>query len=142
MSKRTEAERASRPGSDGGSMAALSLRFRSRSAVIPVEHRCQNLVGEGVEYWIQGRGILTSPFLGLCTQLAVLLELEELAAGGRNLMGAAARTRAAWSCPWPRAVDGVQSGGRLPQVRWGENWQQRPILQGLKSLRAYPTFLH
>lgn len=101
-------------------MAALSPRFRSRSAEIPAEHRCQNLVGEGIEYWIQGRDTLTSPFLGLCTQLAVLLELEELAAGGRNLMGAAARTRAAWSCPWPRAVDGVQSGGRLPQVRWGK----------------------
>lgn len=44
--------------------------------------------------------------------------MEELAAGGRNLVGSAARTGAAWSCPWPRAVDGVQSEGRLPQVRW------------------------
>lgn len=41
------------------------------------EHRCQTLVGEGVR----------SPSLGLCTQLVVLLELEELAAGGRDLMG-------------------------------------------------------
>lgn len=61
-----------------------------------------------------------APFLGLCTQLAMLLELEKLAAGGRNLTGAAARTWAARSCPWPRAVDEVQSGGRLPQVRLGK----------------------
>lgn len=40
----------------------------------------------------------------------------------------------------PGAVDGVQSKGRLPQVRWGGNWQQRPILQGLKETQSPSNF--
>lgn len=78
------------------------------------------------------RDKLKSPFLGLCAQLVVPLELEELAAGGRNLVGSAARTGAAWSCPWPRAVDGVQSEGRLPQVRYGGELATKAYSSGFK----------
>lgn len=45
------------------------------------------MVVEGVEYWIQRKGTPKSPFLGLCMQLAVLLELEELACWWEELSG-------------------------------------------------------
>lgn len=55
-------------------------------------------------------------------------------------MGSAARTGAARSCPWPRAVDGVQSGGRLPQVRWGKTGNKGLFFGALKESQSQSNF--